>query len=99
MTGYRAINDTVIVEITKPTRETTTQSGLIVYDSEVVNKTTVIGIITSVGEGKFDHKTGVFVAPPVKVGDKILLSISTGVELDKTHRMLRTDDIFAVLAE
>ncbi len=94
---FRAINDSVIVEIPEVQKETTRESGLILIEDDKSNKTTVTGTIISVGEGKFDSKSGQLVPPPVKVGDKVILSLSTGIALDKTHRMVRTDDIFAVL--
>lgn len=95
--SFRAINDSVIVEIPEVVKETTRASGLVLIENDKSNQTTVIGTIVSVGEGKFDSKTGEFVPPPVKVGDKVVLSLSTGISLDKTHKMVRTDDIFAVV--
>lgn len=97
--NFKAINDSVIVEVEKPKAETRSEGGLIIVDATKVNTTTITGTIVSVGEGKFDPKTGVFIPPPVKLGDKIILSLSTGVELDESHRMVRTDDIFAVVTE
>lgn len=96
---FRAINDSVIVEIPEVNKkETKRESGLFVIENDQTNnQTTVTGVIVSVGEGKFDSKTGSFVPPPVKVGDKVVLSLSTGIALDKTHKMVRTDDIFAVV--
>lgn len=94
---FRAINDSVIVEIPEVQKETKRESGLFVIEDDKSNTTTVTGTIVSVGEGKFDAKTGAFVPPPVKVGDKVVLSLATGISLDKTHRMVRTDDIFAVV--
>lgn len=94
---FRAINDSVIVEIPEVQKETTHSSGLVLIEDDKSNKTTVTGVIVSVGEGKFDSKTGSFVPPPVKVGDKVVLSLATGIALDKTHKMVCTDDIFAVV--
>ena len=94
---FRAINDSVIVEIPEVKKETQRESGLFVIEDDKSNQTTVTGTIVSVGEGKFDSKTGSFVPPPVKVGDKVVLSLATGIALDKTHKMVRTDDIFAVV--
>lgn len=95
---FRAVNDSVIVQVPKLERTTTRpDSGLILVEDDKSSKTTVTAVIVSVGEGKFDSKTGVFVPPPVKVGDKVVMAISTGIALDDTHRMVRTDDIFAVV--
>lgn len=94
---FRAINDSVIVEIPEANAEVKHESGLVLVENVQSNKTTVTGTIISVGEGRFDPKTGVFVPPPVKVGDQIVLGLSTGITLDKTHKMVRIDDIFAVL--
>jgi len=94
---FRAINDSVIVEIPEVKREVKQESGLYVIEDDKSNQSTVTGIVVSVGEGKFDHKSGTFVPPPVKIGDKVVLSLSTGISLDKTHKMVRTDDIFAVV--
>ncbi len=97
MTQYRAINDSVIVEIPEVETMQQRESGLLLIQKDPTTKSTVTGTIVSIGEGRWDEKSGSFVPPPVKVGDKIILSRSTGVEIDKTHRMIRTDDIFAVV--
>ena len=94
---FRAINDSVIVEVPQLTRQTQHESGLVLIQEDQSAKGTVTAVIVSVGEGKFDTNTGKFVPPPVKVGDRIVMSLSTGIALDDTHRMVRTDDIFAVL--
>lgn len=97
--NYRAIGDSVIVTVPELQKETTRESGLIMIQDDPARKSTVIGTVISVGEGKFDSKTGTQIVPPLKVGDKVVISMATGVELSKTHRMIKVDDIFAVLAE
>lgn len=99
MSKYRAINDSVIVEIPQVNaKQTVQESGLILVQQDGnSNKNTVTGIVVSVGEGKFDTNRGIFIAPPLKLGDKVLLSLATGIALDETHKMIRTDDIFAVV--
>lgn len=95
---YRAINDSVIVEIPQVQRQVTqAESGLVIVQDDKSNKSTLTGVVVSVGEGKFDAKSGTFITPPLKLGDKVILSMSTGIALDDTHRMVRTDDIFAVV--
>lgn len=94
---FRAVNDSVIVEVPKVERTTRRDSGLILVEDDKSTKTTVVATVVSVGEGKFDYKTGSFVPPPVKVGDKIVMALATGIALDDTHRMVKTDDIFAVV--
>lgn len=94
---FKAIGDSVVVEIPEVQKETKRESGLYIIQDDPTRKTTVTGIIVSIGEGKFDSVTGTFIPPPVKIGDKVVLSLSSGAELDKTHRTIRTDDIFAIV--
>ena len=95
--AYKAIGDSVIVEVPEVSRETVRESGLVLLEAEPTKQKTVIGTIVSVGEGRWDEKNAVYVPLSVNVGDKIVLSLSTGVALDGRHRMVRLDDIFAVV--
>jgi co-chaperonin GroES (HSP10) len=94
---FKAIGDSVIVQVPEVEKESQTDSGIFLIQKDPTAKKTVTAIVVSVGEGKFDSKTGVTVPPPVKIGDKIVMSLSTGVELEKGYRMVRIDDIFAVV--
>lgn len=94
---YKAIGDSVIVQVPEVQRETVRESGLVLLEAEPTKQKTVIGTIVSVGEGRWDDRNSVYVPLPVKLGDKIVLSLSTGIGLDSTHRMVRLDDIFAVV--
>ena len=93
---FKAIGDSVIVKLTVAAKQSTTDSGLVLIEKGREGATAVAEII-SIGEGKFDYKNGVHVPPPVKIGDKIVMSLSTGMKLDELHRVVRTDDIFAVV--
>lgn len=94
---YKAINDSVIIKIPEVKKETQRESGIFLIQPESNDAQTVIGTVVSVGEGKFDGLTGRHVPPCIEVGDRIITNLSTGISLDKTHRMIRTDDIFAVI--
>lgn len=95
--AYKAIGDSVIVEVPEVSRETVRERGLVLLEAEPTVQKAVSGTIVSVGEGRWDEKNAVYVPLPVNVGDKIVLSLSTGVALDGRHRMVRLDDIFAVV--
>lgn len=94
---FRAIGDSVIVQVPEVEKESQTDSGIFVIQKDPTAKKTVTATVVSVGEGKFDPKTGVMVPPPVKLGDKVVMSLSTGIELEPGFRMVRIDDIFAVV--
>lgn len=95
---YRAIGDSVIIEIPEVTKETKRESGLIMIEDSPGTKSVVIGTVLSIGEGRFDPKTGTLITPPLQVGDKVVVSLGTGIELAKGRRMIKVDDIFAVVA-
>lgn len=97
---YTAINDSVILEMPdeEASKQTKTESGIFLIEKDATTGTTVTATVVSVGEGKFDYKIGAYVKPPVEVGDKVIVSSSTGMKLDARHRMVRTDDIFAKVA-
>lgn len=99
MATFKAVGDCVIIEVPLLEKETQRDSGIFLIQSDPAKVTTVIGTITSVGEGRFDSKTGTQIKPPVTVGDRIVVNLSTGVSLDDRHRMIRADDIFAVVCD
>lgn len=92
---YVAIGDTVIIEVPEAEKVTKRDSGLILVQDESASNPTVIGTIVSVGDGKYDEIKGTYVKPSLSKGDKVILSLSTGIKLDKGFRMVKIDDIFA----
>ncbi|QDJ96448.1 Co-chaperone GroES [Xanthomonas phage Xoo-sp13] len=99
MTQYKALGDSVILQVEERTKQTQTASGLLLIQDPQSISPTVNALVLDVGPGKWCDKTGSYIPTGIKVGDTVLISISTGVELDKTHRMVRTDDVFAVLVK
>lgn len=95
MSEYIAIGDTVIISVPEVEKVSQRDSGLLLVEQDPAGKTTVVGTILSIGEGRFDEKTGTYAKPPLSVGDKVILSLSTGLHLDKGIRMVKMDDIFA----
>ena len=95
--NYKALGDTIVVRISEAPKMQTRESGIIFMDSESQAKTTIRAEVISVGEGRFDEKNGVYVPVGINVGDIVVTSLSVGIELDKTHRMLRADDVFAIV--
>lgn len=95
MSKYIAIGDSVIISVPEVEKVSQRDSGLILVEKDPAGKTTVIGTVISIGEGKFDSTKGTYITPPLTVGDKVILSLSTGLELDKGVRMVKIDDIFA----
>lgn len=98
MSKFRAINDSVILHVVEPPKESRSEFGLVLIEKDV-SATTVVGTVVSVGDGKLHERTGAVMPVPLKVGDKVVIPLSTGVKLDAEHRMVRTDDIFAVVEE
>ena len=97
--NYRAIGDSVIIEVPELSKESKTDSGIFLIQDDPTKKATIIGTVLSVGEGKVDTKTGVLTPPPLKEGDKVVVSMATGISLGGNRRMIKVDDIFAVVAE
>lgn len=99
MTKYKAIGDSVLISVPELEKVSQRESGLFLIENDPAGKTTVIVDVVSVGEGKFDQKNGVFIPPPVKVGDKIIIGLAVGMEVAKGLKMVKTEDIFAVIDE
>lgn len=96
---YKAINDSVIVQFPELEKETQRESGIFLIQADANAGKTVIGTVTSVGEGKFDPITGTYLTPTVSIGDRIITNATIGILLDSRHRMIRIDDIFAVITD
>ena len=92
---YNAIGDTVLIEVPEVEKITKRDSGLVLIENESSSNPTVIGTIISVGEGKYDEQRGTYIKPPLERGDKVILPLSTGMEIEKGLRMVKMDDIFA----
>lgn len=59
------------------------------------------GTIVKVGPGG-RNKVGALIPPPVKIGDRVLVSEYAGqdlIELEEDHFMIRSHDIFAIIKE
>lgn len=93
-TGNRVIVDLSTDALTQ--KMTTHASGIITVDSNTTkNESTHHVSVTSVGEGRYDEKHGQWVPINLKVGDVVVISSGTGLQLDDKHRVVNVDDIFA----
>lgn len=75
----------------------TTRGGIILPDTAKKKQETAK--VVAVGEGKKD-KDGTFVAPPVKVGDTILMDKYSGQEVSiegEEYMIVRGEDIIAII--
>jgi len=93
--ALRPLNDRIIVKRSDP--ELKTASGIVIPDS--AGEKPEQGEVLAVGPGKRNDK-GDFVAPSVKVGDKVIFGKYSGqtVKLDGNELLVvREEDLFAVI--
>ena len=96
---YKAIGDSVIVEIPLVEKGSQRESGLFIIQDDPTNESPITATVLSIGEGRVDPKTGTLLTPPVKVGDRVVINMQTGIKLDDTRKMIKVDDIFALVTE
>ena len=92
----RPLHDRVIVK--RLEQETKTASGLVIPDNAAEKPDQ--GEVLAVGPGKRNEKTGDFIAPNIKVGDRVLFGKSSGqtVKVDGDELLvMREEDLFAVV--
>jgi len=97
MKKLRPLHDRVVVE--RLDSETKTASGIVIPDN--VAEKPDQGVVLAVGPGKRNDK-GDFVAPNVKVGDRVLFGKYSGqtVKVEgKELLVMREEDLFAVVEE
>ena len=95
MKKLRPLHDRVVVE--RLDSETKTASGIVIPDN--VAEKPDQGVVLAVGPGKRNDK-GDFVAPNVKVGDRVLFGKYSGqtVKVDGEELLvMKEDDLFAVV--
>jgi len=92
----RPLHDRVIVK--RLEQETKTASGLIIPDNAAEKPDQ--GEVLAVGPGKRNEKTGDFITPNVKVGDRVLFGKYSGqtVKVDGDELLvMKEEDLFAVV--
>ncbi len=97
-TKVRPLGDKVLVK--RDQAKTVTDSGIVLPES--AKDTPKTGVIQSVGEGKFNDKSGDFTPPAVKKGDRVLFSSYAGTEVkfDGIEMILMAEsEIFAILED
>lgn len=100
MSKFQAVRvNSVIVKHLPQERVSTTNSGLILVQDTTSNPTTATVEVVDVGPGEWDSLTSSYNQANVKIGDKVIITLATGIKLDDTHRMVMVDDIFAVVTE
>ena len=93
--ALRPLNDRIIVKRSDP--ELKTASGIVIPDS--AGEKPEQGEVVAVGPGKRNDK-GDFIAPGVKVGDKVIFGKYSGqtVKLEGNELLVvREEDLFAVI--
>jgi chaperonin GroES len=92
----RPLHDRVIVK--RLENETKTASGIVIPDNAAEKPDQ--GEVLAVGPGKRNEKTGDFITPNVKVGDRVLFGKYSGqtvkVEGDELL-VMKEEDLFAVV--
>src|SRR3954462_14553167 len=92
----RPLHDRVIVK--RLENETKTASGIVIPDTAAEKPDQ--GEVLAVGPGKRNEKNGGFIAPNVKVGDRVLFGKYSGqtVKVDGDELLVMTEgDLFAVV--
>jgi len=92
----RPLHDRVIVK--RLEQETKTASGIVIPDNAAEKPDQ--GEVLAVGPGKRNEKTGDFIAPNIKTGDRVLFGEYSGqtVKVDGDELLvMREEDLFAVV--
>ena len=92
----RPLHDRVIVK--RLEQETKTASGIVIPDNAAEKPDQ--GEVLAVGPGKRNEKTGDFIAPNIKTGDRVLFGKYSGqtVKVDGDELLvMREEDLFAVV--
>ena len=95
-THLKPLGDRVLVE---PVEEKEVRKGGIIIPDSAKEKPTE-GIVRALGTGKADD-SGKKIPFEVREGDRVLITKYGGTEVkldDKEYKLLRTDDILAVMA-
>lgn len=98
VTKVRPLGDKVLVK--RDEAKAVTDSGIVLPESAKDSPKT--GIIQSVGEGKFNDKSGDRTLPAVKKGDRVLFSSYAGTEVkfDGIEMLLMSEsEIYAILED
>jgi co-chaperonin GroES (HSP10) len=96
----RAVGNKLIIELIKAqAKEEVRESGLVVFTGKgtSLSDATLEAKVLSVGEGRYHEKTGQLIAPPFKVGDKVIITVGTGLELKENVRVIDVDDVFGIM--
>lgn len=101
--NYQPLRDQIIVRVQE--RDTSLDNGLVIIETSAsVSRIPSKGIVLAVGPGKFDEKTGITTPLDIKIGDKVLFHVGSGIKLggdsisDPTdNRIMRHEDVLAVL--
>lgn len=96
---FKAIGNKVVAKviIESAMEEKKSDAGIVLIGKKEtgLDVNTVEAVVTSVGEGMVNPKTGEFIPVPLAVGDRIVINGAVGAKLDATHRVINVDDIFA----
>ncbi|WAX21682.1 hypothetical protein [Stenotrophomonas phage RAS14] len=95
---FKAIHNTVIVEILHESiKEETSAGGILIMTPQTngLDVNTVRAKVVSVGEGKYHEKTGQHIPITLQVGDEIVMNGAVGAKLNEKLRVVGVDDIFA----
>lgn len=92
--NYTAINNSIVVNVEQKEKITERDSGLFVITGKK-DFNSVVGTVVSTS--KRYNKFGNEIPVELKIGDKILVNLTTGLKLDENHIVLKYDDIFAIV--
>ena len=90
------------VVVKKPTRQERTESGIIIPDTMDEQKQTEQGLVVAVGPGSRNMNSGEPMEVPVKVGDKIIYTKFSAVEVRDNGEdffLVNERDILGVLED
>lgn len=91
--------DNIIVEIQKAEKETKTNSGIIIQNSQAAFEKQSRGVVVAIGTGR-RTLDGTLIPVDLKVGDEVLFNKFAGTEIeidDKLYLILRENDVLATL--